>query len=92
MPRSLNAPLSPNEEITLRRVALGISRETDLPARALMRLKMLSLVELTGDRPKLTTVGRQRYNTLPRATPLTDVSSYEDFVGAFAERLRKTKE
>ena len=46
MSRSLDAPLSPNEEVTLRRVALGISPMKDLAPRDLMRLKSLALVEI----------------------------------------------
>ncbi|TAJ84714.1 hypothetical protein [Reyranella sp.] len=89
MSRSLNAPLSPNEEITLRRVALGISCARDLSQRDLVRLKTLSLVEMEGDRLQLTPDGRLRYKTLPRATSLTDAPTYEELVSALAERMRK---
>ena len=33
MARGRTAPLSPNEEVSLRRVALGISQPADLPGR-----------------------------------------------------------
>lgn len=65
MTRSLQAPLSPNEENTLRRVALGRLRAGDLAPRDLMRLRTLSLVEIAGDRLELTMLGRQRYGQLP---------------------------
>jgi len=39
--RGLLAPLSPHEEVTLRRMALGIANPTDLPARDVERLKIL---------------------------------------------------
>ncbi|MBN9516275.1 MAG: hypothetical protein J0H97_22920 [Alphaproteobacteria bacterium] len=91
MPRSLDAPLSPNEEITLRRVALGISCARDLPQRDLMRLKTLSLVEMTEDRLQLTPDGRQRYSMLPRATTLAAAPTYEELMSALAERLRKER-
>ena len=89
MSRSLNAPLSPNEEITLRRVALGISQMKDLSPRDLVRLKTLSLIEMSDDRLQLTADGRQRYSELPRATTLSESASYDELVGVLAERLRK---
>jgi hypothetical protein len=66
MPRGLDAPLSPNEEVTLRRVALGRSPLRELAPRDVMRLKTLSLVEDENGVLKLTEIGRQRYRTLPR--------------------------
>lgn len=64
MSRSLLAPLSPHEEITLRRVALGLSPASDLPPRDLARLAALALVDATVDGPRLTLLGRQRYHAL----------------------------
>ena len=90
MSRSLDAPLSPNEEVTLRRVALGISPLKDLAPRDLTRLASLSLVEIDAGVPRLTEVGRQRYRALPRAGTASDVSSYEAMIAAVGERLRKT--
>jgi hypothetical protein len=90
MSRSLDAPLSPNEEVTLRRVALGISPMKDLAPRDLTRLTALSLVEIDAGIARLTEVGRQRYRSLPRAGSTNDVSSYESMIAAVGERLRKT--
>lgn len=92
MTRSLEAPLSPNEEVTLRRVALGISPMKDLAPRDLMRLKSLALVEIDAGVARLTDCGRQRYSALPRASTARDVSSYEAMVAAVSERLRKSAE
>jgi len=92
MSRSLDAPLSPNEEVTLRRVALGISPMKDLAPRDLMRLKSLALVEIDAGVARLTDFGRQRYSTLPRAGGARDLSSYEAMVAAVGERLRKSAE
>ena len=69
MSRSLLAPLSPNEEITLRRVALGLSPARDLPPRDLARLAALALVDATDDGPRLTLLGRQRYHALAGGEP-----------------------
>jgi hypothetical protein len=90
MSRSLDAPLSPNEEVTLRRVALGISPMKDLAPRDLMRLKSLSLVEIDAGVARLTDFGHQRYRSLPRAGSAKDLSSYEAMVAAVGERLRKS--
>jgi hypothetical protein len=67
MPRGLEAPLSQNEEVTLRRVALGGSPLRELAPRDVTRLKTLSLVEGENGELKLTEIGRQRYRALPRS-------------------------
>jgi hypothetical protein len=67
MARVLSAPLSPREEVTLRRVALGITSLNDLPTAHLMRLEQLGLIKLDGDRANLTRVGEAHYQSLPRA-------------------------
>ena len=64
MARGLRAPLSPNEELTLRRVALGIALAKDLPAGDARRLLKLSLIEDRGDRFGLTALGWERYGSL----------------------------
>ena len=74
MPRSLNAPLSPHEEVTLRRVALGIANTRDLSQQDLRRLKQLELVVEVRGQPELTALGRKRYYALPRAIELSDAS------------------
>lgn len=43
MGRSLNAPLSTPEEVTLRRIALGLTPTKTLSARAVARLRNLAL-------------------------------------------------
>jgi hypothetical protein len=44
MERGLIAPLSPHEEVTLRRIALGISKARQLPPRDVAHLIRLCLV------------------------------------------------
>lgn len=68
MLRGQAAPLSPNEEITLRRIALGVVPPEELPSGSVRRLKALRLVEMIGEKLVLTPVGRNRYESLPRAT------------------------
>ena len=64
--RGMLAPLSPNEESTLRRVALGIAVRDELPAIHVKRLERLSLVEDVEGFVRLTNLGARRYATLPR--------------------------
>ena len=62
MKRGLLAPLSPNEEQALRRVAHGISKPKHLRAASIERLKRLALVEEREDgRIRLTELGIQRF-------------------------------
>jgi hypothetical protein len=61
MERGLLAPLSPNEEKALRRVAHGISKPKHLRDTSVDRLKLLALVEETDGRIHLTKLGIQRF-------------------------------
>ena len=58
--------LTPNEEVTLRRVAFGESEVSVLRADDLARLYKLGLIEVGKDRPRLTAEGRQRFDALPK--------------------------
>jgi hypothetical protein len=60
--RSMLAPLSPNEEATLRRIGFGAEGELD--ARNVQRLLQLELIEWGGWKWQLTADGRRRYDTL----------------------------
>lgn len=71
--RGLLAPLSSNEEVTLRRVAIGSTYK--LPAQHLKRLEQLKLIESNGGCYQLTPLGRQRYNALPKAAALANDGS-----------------
>jgi hypothetical protein len=62
------AQLSPNEEVALRRVALGFSHA--LAADHIRRLKDLHLIEEDKTSWRLTALGQQRYESLPRAANL----------------------
>jgi hypothetical protein len=64
--RGLLAPLSPTEELTLRRVALGIALAKDLTPADVVRLRNLALVEDNGEHLRLTALGQRRYGQLPR--------------------------
>ena len=68
--KGLLAPLSSNEEVTLRRVAMGPTSQHKLPAEHLKRLEQLKLVEANRGGYRLTPLGRQRYDALPRPAGL----------------------
>jgi len=72
MLRGQAAPLSPNEEVTLRRIALGIVPPDELPPRPVARLKALGLVTHSGDKLVLTPVGKSRYEALPHASRISE--------------------
>ncbi len=63
MERGMLAPLSPNEQTALRRVANGISKPKHLRAASVARLKLLALVEEHDGRIRLTALGAARYRT-----------------------------
>ena len=70
MTRGNLAPLSLNEETTLRRVALGISNAAHLRKRDIDRLTALSLIEEKDGGVRLTTTGLERYRTLPKGVAM----------------------
>ena len=60
MERGLLAPLSPNEQTALKRVANGITTLTELRPSSVERLKQLALVEESDGRIQLTALGQRR--------------------------------
>lgn len=72
MSRGLLAPLSPKEEIALRRIAYG---SFVVDAQAASRLIALALIEATGSGMRLTPLGRLRFNALPKAPLLSQPKS-----------------
>lgn len=64
MTRGLLTPLSPQEEIALRRIAYG---SVAVDARDAARLVSLALVERVHASLRLTPLGRLRFNALPQA-------------------------
>ncbi len=65
MDRGLRAPLSLNEEITLRRVGWDIGKPHELIAGDVEHLSRLALIDRQGDRLVLTDLGRQRLAAMP---------------------------
>ena len=95
MARGLRAPLSPNEELTLRRVALGIALAKDLPAADVLRLRSLALIEDHGERFGLTALGQERYQRFHRTNGGAPDNSIDaegelgDVVQTFAREIPK---
>jgi hypothetical protein len=91
MTRGSLAPLSANEEITLRRVALGISKAADLSELDFKRLKALSLVEENGGSLQLTTTGRARYVALPKSAAVDQFEALDDPVSKLAAYMTNAR-
>jgi hypothetical protein len=89
--RGLLAPLSPHEEVTLRRVALGVANPADLPKRDVERLKALMLVENYDAALRLTPVGKQRYLALPNSAAL-DAGVPNEGMAMMAEFISKARD
>jgi hypothetical protein len=95
MERGLRAPLSPNEELTLRRVALGIALAKDLPAADVLRLRNLALIEERGERFGLTALGEERHDRLHTTSgdgpdnAIDGKGKFGAFVQTFAKDIRK---
>jgi hypothetical protein len=91
MGRSLNAPLSPNEEVALRRVALGLAPKEVLPLQAITRLKYLVLIEDSETGLRLTDVGRRRHAALPGVTRAECSSAQEQFASFLSTYVKEAK-
>ena len=76
--RGILAPLSPNEEITLRRVALGFGAPERLAPRHVQRLQQLALIEASDGGLRLTELGLQRYADLERPAKWASASGAQD--------------
>jgi hypothetical protein len=87
MERDLKAPLSPHEEVTLRRIGLGISEAKHLLARDVAYLIRLCLVAEDDGRLSLTDAGRERYRALPKASGMTAVPNEGEAAAVVAHHI-----
>lgn len=78
MTNGLLAPLSPPQEIALRRIVHG---SLIVDAQVVARLMALGLVQQTSRGHRLTPLGRFRYNALPKAPLLTRQRSIHAVTG-----------
>jgi hypothetical protein len=86
--RGILAPLSPNEEITLRRVALGFGARDRLPLQHVQRLESLELIEEADGVLRLTELGLQRYAGLSRPVKWQTDTAAEDLSRLFSKRKK----
>ena len=91
MDRSLGAPLSPNEEVTLRRVAYGIAKSDDLQPSHVARLKRLALIEDRGGALFITQVGQRRLTNSPVARLDKAPVAMDASMATLAKALKVTK-
>jgi hypothetical protein len=91
MDRGLKAPLSPHEEVSLRRVALGVAHPADLAGRDVDRLKSLLLIEEVNGGLRLTPLGKQRYLALPKNAGF-DTSAPDEGLAKIAEFVTKARD
>ncbi len=90
MDRSLVAPLSPNEEVTLRRVAYGIARSDDLQPSHVARLKRLALIEDRDGALFVTQMGQRRLTNSPVARLDKAPIAVDGSIAALAKALKVT--
>ena len=86
--RGILAPLSPHEEITLRRVALGFGRREHLPEQHIRRLEQLALVEEANGALRLTELGLQRYGSLQRPVKWDSDTAAEEVSRLLTDRAK----
>jgi hypothetical protein len=86
--RGILAPLSPHEEITLRRVALGFGRRDLLPEQHVRRLEQLALVDGADGVLRLTELGLQRYASLERPVKWDSDTAAEEVSRLLTERTK----
>jgi hypothetical protein len=91
MTRGSLAPLSANEEVTLRRVALGITKAASLSILDIKRLRALALIEDNDGGLRLTPAGRERYLALPKSAAVDQSDSSDDPVAKLAAYMAKAR-
>jgi hypothetical protein len=91
MTRGIRAPLSPHEEVTLRRIALGITQAPHLSKSDIRRLMALSLIEENGGGLGLTPMGSERYLSLAKSAAVDPSHSPDEFVSKLAEIMTKAR-
>jgi hypothetical protein len=91
MERGILAPLSPNEELALRRIAGGRSPLAVRAGNDVVRLKTLKLVEEINGRLRLTSLGQSRYSKLPDASAPQDSDPTDDINAALINAYDKAR-
>jgi len=86
MDRGLLAPLSPNEELALRRIAHGIAGLREINRREIKRLVALNLIVSDDVSVSITKLGLERVTHLPRTGP-SELPKGDETTTALAEAL-----
>ena len=89
--RGILAPLSPHEEITLRRVALGFGGSDRLSLPHVRRLQQLALIEEADGVLRLTELGLQRYAKLDRPLKWPGDTAAQDISRLFTKQTTRDK-
>jgi hypothetical protein len=85
------AVLTPDEEVTLRRVAFGQSEVRAMRAADLDRLRRLSLIENGKDGPQLTAKGKNHFEALKRAAAPAKGDASGDLISTMDRLLKEAR-
>ncbi len=85
------AELSPNEAITLRRIAYGVTNLDSLRPDDIDRLKTLRLVEERRSGIVMTQLGRSRIAQLPGLRLIATPQSFDEHIVAFFKVVRRMR-
>ena len=85
------AELSPNEAITLRRIAYGVTNLESLRPGDVDRLKRLLLVEERRSGIVMTQLGRNRIAQLPALRLIVTPQAFDEHVIAFSRVIRRMR-
>jgi hypothetical protein len=88
MMRGLPIPLSPEQEIVLRRIAHG---SLTVDSKAVARLRQLALIEPTSSGYRLSPLGRLHYDALPKAPLLARARSIHAVTGYIEGVIEKAQ-
>lgn len=89
MTRGLEAPLSNNEEVTLRRVAYGQSDIAHLRAEDLKRLRALKLIDGSPRVPALTPAGKQRFDALTKSVAIAPFNAQNELTATLGRLMAR---
>ncbi len=92
MPNDERPPLlTPDEEVTLRRVAFGQSEVRAMRAVDLKKLRSLRLIEDGKDGPQVTASGRKHFDTLSKVATLDRGHAGDDLLTSMTRMLKEAR-
>lgn len=83
--------LSAHQQVTLRRIALGVVPLGTLPKADVAHLKAVGLIEVGQATATLTPLGRLRYEALPRPKGTAPAAAATDLAAALATAFTRTR-